>query len=161
MTTFKRVVPENTARNLLVSLGFGQFNATQVIPWLFTQPATSDPKQPAVMMLVGKLQQQLNLCGAGIAESSYLDLPTASALTTIVGDRWETMPWADTIAAVLSAVRNGVQIGHNSGVGLGATYERRAGSLGAFGLPDVPGGIVTYGVAAFFLYRYLKKRKGA
>lgn len=178
---------EQTARNLLISIGIGQFNATQVIPFLFTQPATTDPKQPAVMMLVKHLQRELNKCGANIAETGFLDLQTAHALTSVVGERWETMTWADNVQAVASAVANHVVIADTSGVGVGlaglegprplsppATFRRRmvgkvsrpagAGTvlseLGLFGLPDVPGGVVTYGVAAFLLYRYLKKKKG-
>jgi len=150
---------EITARTLLTQIGMGQFNATQAIVWLFTQPATSDPKQPAVILIVSALQRQLNRMGAGLNETGYLDLPTASALTTIVGDRWETLTWADNIKAVISARDAGLTIAQPDLQPVGSDDHAAYQELGLFGLPDVPGGIVTYGVAAYLLYRYLKKRR--
>lgn len=150
------MMPSTNARELLTKIGIGQFNATMVIPYLWIAPATTDPKSPQIILMVQKIQRQLNQLGANIAETGYLDLPTASALSLVVGDRWMTSPWSWTIQAVLSAKASGLSIAPAPIVSSSAPGPE---SMGAFGLPDVPGGLVTYGVAAFLLYRHFKKKR--
>jgi hypothetical protein len=147
---------ERTGRQMLTDLGIGQFNATMIIPYLWIAPAATDPKASQVILLVEKLQRQLAMMGAPVRMNGYIDLPTAAALSKVVGSRWETMPWASSISAVLSAKNAGLSIDDPepdlfvpSGVG---------DIPGIPGLPDVPGGIVTYGIAAYLLYRHFKKR---
>lgn len=150
-------LPERTARQMLKELGIGQFNITMVIPYLWIAPAATDPKASQIILMVEKIQRVLNQLGADVAQTGYLDLPTAAALSKVAGDRWMTMPWAQTIGAVLSARQAGLSIAEQPpeiyvpNVGM-------SGIPGVPGLPDVPGGIVTYGIAAYFLYRHFKKR---
>lgn len=156
---FIRKKPERTVRNMLVELGIGQFNTTQIIPFLFTQPATTDPKQAGIILLVKAIQQNLNAMGATLRENGYLDLPTAAALNIVVGDRWETLTWNDNVSAILSARKNKLSIAPVASPAMGSDIHAAYQEMGLFGLPDVPGGILTYAVGAYFLYRYLKKRK--
>lgn len=153
-----KVVPvrkERTGREMLTQLGIGQFNATMVIPYLWIAPSATDPKASQIVLLVEKIQKVLASLGAPIRVTGYLDLPTAKALSTIVGDRWMTMPWASTISAVLSAKDNGLSL-EEPGPEL---YVPNVGTgLGSLGLPDVPGGLITYGVVGYLLYRHFKKR---
>ena len=151
---------ENTVRNLLLALGIGQYQAQMVTPNMFQSPAVGDPKSPHIMLVVGCLQDQLNKLGYGLARTKCLDAATAAALEDVVGPQWERRSWTDVIAAVLAAVKS---------PGAYAAADRlRAPALPQdvtfagmpFGLPDVPGGILTYGVGALLLWRYLKKRKG-
>lgn len=162
-STSSKVVRHNTwsernGRKMITALGIGQFNATMIIPYLWIAPAATDPKASQIILLVEHLQKKLNALGAELAVTGYLDLPTANALSKVAGSRWMTMPWAASVRAVLSAYENGLSIAEPEpeifvpNVGTGDIP-------GIPGLPDVPGGILTYGIAAFLLYRHMKKRK--
>lgn len=149
---------EISARSLLVSLGIGQFNATGVIPFMMFAPATTDPKSPAVVLLVQHLQRLLFGMGAhDVVENGHLDEPTAHALEHVVGPGWERMTWAKNVAAVLAARERGVRIVHPVTEHPGMPVAV-AGPLDF--LPDVPGGALTYAVAGFLLWRHLAKKKG-
>jgi hypothetical protein len=149
-----------TSRDLLLAIGIGQWNATGTIPYLMIAPATTDPKSPQVTEIVRHLQQILFRLGAtDVADTGYLDQPTARALRTVAGPNWERMPWGANIKAVLAAVRRGQRL-----TGASAPVAPSGGGAVAVGgpldfLPDVPGGLVTYGVVAFLLYRYLKHKR--
>lgn len=91
-----------TARELLLSLGIGQFNATQIIPFLEIAPATTDPKSPPVILLVRALQSALYEMGAvGVSNTGYLDRPTADALARITGPDWERTSWGGNVQSLL------------------------------------------------------------
>ena len=146
---------EVSARTLLTSLGVGHFNATMIIQYMFVAPATTDPKSPPIILLVEKIQRALAQMGAPVAVTGQLDLNTAQYLSAVVGERWMTMPWAATVSAINSARDNGLDL---------APVVASSGPLEPIPLsgpldflPDVPGGIVTYGVAAYLLDRYLRK----
>ena len=57
---------ERTGRNLLSSIGIGQFNITMIIPYLFIAPATcpTDPRSAQTLMMVSHIQAVLNQLGA-------------------------------------------------------------------------------------------------
>lgn len=137
------------ARELLTALGIGQFNATMVIQYMFIAPATTDPKSPSVMMLVKAIQNRLALLGYAVPQAGYLDRQTANAIESVAGAGWESRMWADTVKVVLAAPR--------------ATRARVlpiARSMS--GLPDVPGGKLTYAAAAAAAAYYFlihKKRR--
>lgn len=154
---------ERSIRNLLLELGVGQFSATMVTQNMFQAPAVSDPKSPHIIIVVGHLQDKLNQLGFGLARTKKLDQPTADALAQVVGPQWERRTWADVIARVLAAVRVPGAYAAADRTRAAVPPERVtfAGITDVpFGLPDVPGGLITYGALGFFLWRYLKKRKG-
>lgn len=143
-----------TLRDLLVTLGIGHFNATMVIPIMFTQPATTDPKQPGVIHLVRALQANLHRRGFDVDSTGYLDSKTTAALDELYGSgEWVNLTWADVTNRVLSAQRM-YQIPAPAGT------DVLPEPVGAFDfLPDVPGGALTYVAGAGLLYYLWKKRK--
>ena len=150
--------PNKTLRQLLSAIGLGQFNATMVIPYMMISPATTDPKAGQVILLVQHIQRELYALGAtGVAVSGYLDHPTAAALTDLMGPGWEGAPWSTVVQAVVSGRQNGTRLqGAARAAPSGARLIAVGGPLDF--LPDVPGGLVTYGVAGYLLYRHFTKR---
>jgi hypothetical protein len=102
---------KHTSRDLLNAIGMGQHNATQAIPYLMIAPATTDPKTPMVINMVRLVQQQLYQMGAtDVANTGYLDEPTATALLRVTGPNWERMSWAQNIQAILGAQQRGMSL---------------------------------------------------
>jgi len=152
---------KQTSRDLLSAIGMGQHNATQAIPYLMIAPATTDPKTPMVINMVRHVQQQLYQMGAtDVANSGYLDAPTAAALLQIAGPDWERMSWAQNIQAVLGARDRGMSLSPPPPARSAAPMPAAVSGPLDF-LPDVPGGIVTYGVAFYLLYRHFTKPRSA
>jgi hypothetical protein len=107
--------------------------------------------------MVRHLQQALNDMGARVPISGYLDTPTARALYQIVGPNWERLSWADNIAAVVDSQTVGISAAPP--VAVRAPAMLAPAPVGAFDfLPDVPGGVFTYGALAYVAYHYLTKR---
>lgn len=162
MTTTPVVfAPSKNLRDLLHAIGMGHFNITMAIPYMMLSPSTCDPKSAQVMLIVQHLQRALYALGAtDVAESGRLDLATANALLHVTGPNWERMPWSASAAAVVRAKEAGTRIGPGSGMDTaGMVDDGVPVSVGGpldF-LPDVPGGIVTYGIAAYLLYRHFKR----
>lgn len=149
-----------TSRDLLNAIGMGQHNATQAIPYLMIAPSVTDPKTPMVINMVRMVQQQLYQMGwTDVADSGYLDAPTAAALLEVVGPNWERMSWAQNIQAMLGARDRGMRPTAAAAAPVDAMPVAVSGPLDF--LPDVPGGLITYGVVAFLLYRHFTKRGGA
>ncbi len=143
-------------RTLLLALGLGEFNTTMVIQWLWVAPATTDPKSQPIILMVAGIQKQL-----GLPMSGYIDQPTASALRRLIGPGWMHLPWATVVEAVLAGGRAPAPVSTGRTKFVKDPHMARSmEGLGEmpFGLPDVPGGILTYGVAAYLLYRHLKKK---
>lgn len=150
---------EVSARNLLLKLGVGNYNATMIIPYLFTSPMTTDPKSPMIMLLVKHMQKVLNQMGAGLIVTSYLDRPTAAALTGLFGStNWTAWAWSDVIAGVVQAKANNTKLSEVEPV---TTHAIAATGDMPLGLPDVPGGIFTYAAAGAALWYFLKKKRSA
>lgn len=156
MAVFRR-----SGRELLTGLGIGNFNATMIIQYLWTAPATTDPKSPSIILLVQALQRTLKRAGARLAVTGYLDQPTAAVLTQVVGPGWEQVAWATVVESVLDVLegKRAMAPGLESG---GDTFVAQAqpldGLLDPAFLPPVPGGIFTYLAGAYVAYRLLKKR---
>lgn len=147
-------------RDLLTAIGIGQFNATMIIPYMMISPATCDPKASQIIILVQHIQRALwNLGATSVPNSGYLDVQTAQALTQLLPG-WEGMPWSTTMQAIVGAQESGMHLSRApSSEPYGAAPVAVGGPLDF--LPDVPGGLVTYGVVAYLLYRHLSKRKHA
>jgi len=144
-----------TLRVLLTDLGIGNFNATMIIPFMFMAPASTDPKQPSVLMLVRAIQQTLYSMGAPVRDSGMIDQATSYQLERLAGPGWLNQSWAQVVTTLLEAKKAHInlsappQLATNSG----------PPAVGLFDfLPDVPGGLLTYAVGAGALYYFLKKR---
>jgi hypothetical protein len=152
--------PQRTARELLTGIGVSNFNATMVIPYLFTTPAATDPKSPQVIMMVQHLQRILNRMGADIAETGYVDVATAAVLERVVGPSWQTISWSQNIGSVLDGQRVGFSAAAPAPLSGGPiVYESLGGPLDF--LPDVPGGLLTYAIGGYFLWKHLSKKRAA
>lgn len=150
---------EVSARSILLRLGVSDLNATQIIPYMFTSPMTTDPKSPMIMLLVKHMQKVLNQMGANLIVTSYLDRPTSSALDGLFGGtQWSSWAWTDVISGIVKAKQSGVRLNETAPI---TKYPIAATGDMPFGLPDVPGGVLTYAAAGFGLwYLMKKKRKG-
>lgn len=150
---------KKNSRELLLGIGMGQHNATLAIPYLMIAPATTDPKTPMVINMVGRIQAQLFQMGAtDVGDSGYLDLPTARALRMVAGPNWERMTWGAAIGALLNAQDRGMRLTPGPDASSQPSAPIAVGGPLDF-LPDVPGGIVTYGVGAYLLYRYFRRHR--
>lgn len=142
-------------RDLLTGLGIGHFNATMIVPTMFIAPATTDPKSAQTILIVQHLQKILYDLGAhDVPMSGRLDEPTARALAQVVGPDWERTTWAGNVSAVLSAKASGVSL---------RAQPMESGQPMAVGgpldfLPDVPGGLLTYAVGGYLLYRHFARK---
>ncbi len=150
--------PNKNARELLIGIGIGDFNATIVIPYMFISPATTDPKSSQTILLVQHVQRALYDLGATeVVMSGRLDAPTAHALSRVVGPNWERMTWAANVSALIAAKEGGVSLRappppRGAPVAVGGVFDF---------LPDVPGGLVTYAIGGFLLYRHLTRKARA
>jgi len=149
---------EVSGRTLLLRLGVGDYNATMMIPYLFTSAMTTDPKSPMIILLVKHLQAVLNQMGANLIVTGYLDRPTSAALTGLFGSRsWTSWAWSDIITAVIAAKARGASLQEVAPV---TTHDIAAtGDTMPFGLPDVPGGVLTYAAAGAALWYFLRKKR--
>jgi hypothetical protein len=154
---------KKTSRELLLDIGMGKWNTTGTIPYLMIAPATTDPKSPQVMEIVRHLQQVLFGMGAtDVANTGYLDPSTARALRQLVGPNWERMTWAANISGVLAARRRGQRL---SAASLAVSVADDSVPVAVGGpldfLPDVPGGLITYGVIGYLIYRHFQKKRAS
>lgn len=150
-----------TSRELLLGIGMGQWNITGTIPYMMIAPATTDPKSPQVMEIVRHLQQVLFGMGAtDVANTGYLDPSTARALRQLVGPNWERMTWGANISGVLAARRRGQRLSAASLVVPDDSVPVAVGGPLDF-LPDVPGGLITYGVIGYLLFRHFTKKRAS
>lgn len=155
--------PQSNAREILTALGIGHYNATMMIQDLFVAPATSDPKSPQIILIVRRLQEILRQMGAAISVSGQIDQATSFYLETLLGHGYLNLPWAQVVSGVLDARDGGVSL---SAPEMVPSQSGRSGSASSMSgifdtpsfLPSVPGGLVTYGVVGFFLYRHFTKR---
>lgn len=150
--------PTKNARELLTAIGIGHFNATMIMPYMMIAPATTDPKSSQTILIVNALQKILYQLGAtDVPLSGRLDEPTARALASIVGPDWQRTTWGGNIAAVIA---------YRDGGGRIRAPEPPVSMPVAVGgpldfLPDVPGGLLTYAVGGYLLYRHLTRKARA
>jgi len=148
---------QKNTRDLITALGIGQWNATMIIPYMMIAPATTDPKSAQIILLVQHLQQLLYQMGAtDVANTGRLDPPTARALRQIVGPNWERTSWGGNIGAVLDAQAAGTRLTPAPSDDAPSPMPVAVGGPLDF-LPDVPGGLVTYGVVGYLLYRHFTR----
>jgi len=156
------VIEKNTVRELLLNLGVGDFNATAAIPYMLLAPRTLDPSMVQMLVVIKKLQEQLASMGApGIVPNGIFDDATSNAIKAIVGPEWLAMPFYETVRATNKAEARGYTFPAPvpaSSPGPVATSGILDVVPDTLGLPSVPGGVVTYGIAGWFLYKLLKKR---
>ncbi|HMG58031.1 MAG TPA: hypothetical protein VK601_31235 [Kofleriaceae bacterium] len=143
-------------RELLTGIGMGNFNATMAIPYMMISPSTTDPKSAQIILMVQHIQRSLFQLGYhDVPDSGELDLATANALLSVVGPNWNVQPWSASITAIIAARKHGHRAPRagivNDGVPMAV-----GGPLDF--LPDVPGGIFTYGIGAYLLYRHFTKK---
>ncbi len=146
---------QHNIRALLLSLGVSDWNSTMIIPYTFTTPSTTDPGMAQIIILVRHLQRNLNRLGAGNVEiTGRLDKATGDAISQISGTEWLSLPWYQIMQDVVAFKR--------SGQTLSAPMDVVAPTgISGIELPDVPGGMITYGLGAFALWYFLVKKKRA
>jgi hypothetical protein len=153
---------KHNVRALLLDLGVGDFNATMAIPYMFIAPRTTDPAAVQLLVVVRKLQEALlNMGATDVVPTGVLDDTTAKALAQICGPEWLSMPYYEIVRCVVKAEKAGhafIQPSAYTGPGPEATE----GWTDVFNiqppiLPAVPGGVITYGVAGYFLWKHFKK----
>lgn len=139
---------ENDARNMLLALGVGHYNATIMIQYMFLSPSATDPAMPSIMLMTKHLQAGLRAAGARVPLSGVIDDLTAKALIRLVGPDWNHVTWFGLFEAVTYAKRE-------------RTLEKRTKDvpLGMIDLPDVPGGNLTWAAAGAALLYFLFLRK--
>lgn len=142
---------ENNTRRMLLELGIGDFNATMILPYMFMGPAQTDPAMAQVQLLVKAMQRQMIAMGATwIRASGKIDIDTAHCLQELAGPHWNQTTYVELVNAILIAKRNRKTFAKGDHVG--------AQGIGFLpDLPDVPGGIITYGIVGYLLYRHFKK----
>lgn len=148
--------PRNS-RDLLADLGVGRFNTTMMIEPLMMAPSTTAVESAPIMLLVQHIQQNLNAMGASppIPVHGVLDEQTSYYLAQVAGADFLHLSWYEVVRRVVAAKRRGVRLSETKKVRIAAKPQ----GIGAFDLPDVPGGAITYAVGTYLLYRALFKKK--
>lgn len=138
----------NDARNLLLALGVGDYNATIMIQYMFLAPSATDPAMPSIILMTKHLQAGLRAAGARVPLSGVIDDTTARALIRLVGPDWNHVTWYGLFEAVTAAKRM-------------RALEKRSKELplGFVELPDVPGGNLTWAAGAFAVWYFLLRKK--
>lgn len=148
----------NSARSILLGLGMGDYNATMVIQYMFIAPAQSDPQMPPIIMLVKHLQRVLCSMGVNLPVTGSVDGSWAAVLAKICGPSWHNIPWAEIARMIMVAKQNGVslspQMTPQPAKDVPADLQGVLDSL-----PSVPGGLLTYALGGFLLYRHFKKAR--
>jgi len=151
---------QRTSRELALAIGIGGFNATSVVQTMMRSPATTDPKMAAVILLVRHLQKALFELGAtDVANTGYIDTATYHALEQLLGPSWMRMSWAETVGAVVDAKATKTQLSPAMHPADDGVPVATSGVLDA--LPAVPGGMFTYAIGAYLLYRAMRKKRSA
>lgn len=149
--------PHNV-RGLLLELGIGDFNATGIIQSAFQSPHATDPDMPPIIILTRRIQEHLRKMGANIQISGAIDQPTDYYLRRLCGDGYLTRPWYQVMEAVVSAKNRGTRLPKVT-IATQETIDTSIQTQAIGGLPDVPGGLLTYGAGALALwYFFMKKR---
>lgn len=156
------MIDKNNIRALLLEIGVGDFNATMAIPYMFVAPRTTDPAAVQLLVVVRQLQKELlNMGVTDVVPTGVLDQVTGKALEQVCGPEWLAMPYYEIVRCVVKAKQAGhtfIQASAYTGPGPEATE----GWTDVFNiqppiLPAVPGGIFTYGLAGWFLWKHFKK----
>lgn len=138
-------------RTLLQTIGIADWNATMIIPYLLTSPATTDLDMAQVILVIEALQNVLNEMGAQVPVNGELNVATANALDQICGPGWMSAPWYQVIQAVVWAH------GHKGTVTPRRRPKAVGYAMGDIALPAMPGGslgwLAAAGAAYYFFFR--------
>jgi hypothetical protein len=141
-------------RALLLELGIGDYNASMILPYMFMGPAQTDPAMAAVRLMTKAIQKQFIAMGATwLKPTGMIDDDTAHCLHALVGAHWNEVTWQEIITATLAARRSGRKYARPY-----ASSSVALQGIGLPALPDVPGGIITYGIVGYLLYRHFRKK---
>lgn len=141
---------ENNARQMLLGMGMGNYNATIAIQYMFIAPAATDPSMPSIILMTKHLQQGLRAAGAdGVSVTGRIDDATATALAQLVGPQWNQLAWSTLFSAVLGAKQQRV-LEDRSDMQLGGVIPD---------LPSIPGGMFTVAAAAVAAWYFLVHKK--
>jgi len=140
---------DNNARELLLGLGMGNYNATIAIQYMFIAPAATDPAMPSVILMTKHLQLGLRAAGAPVAVTGQIDDATARALITLVGPDWNQVTWYELFRATTEAKRQRTLADRGGDLELGLVPD----------LPEVPGGMLTWAAAAVAAWYFLVYKK--
>lgn len=148
----------NTVRDLLLSLGMGDLNATLTIRYAFMAPSTTDPSMPPVILLVKHIQQRLvNLGAPGVVVSGRIDNATAGALEQISGNDWLGQPWWQVVTDLLKASAGGFTFQQPS-ASYGGNTPAPTGGLGDV-IDSYPGGALGLAATAAGVWYFLFNKK--
>lgn len=139
---------DHDARQLLLRLGMGNYNATISIQYMFMPPSATDPAMPSIILMTRHLQQGLRAAGAPVAVTGELDGPTVRCLIKLVGPDWNHVTWYALYESVLEAKRRRTLI-KSEPMDLGMVPS----------LSAIPGGALTWAAAAVAAILLLKKRR--
>jgi hypothetical protein len=140
---------DNNARELLLGLGMGNYNATIAIQYMFIAPAATDPAMPSIILMTKHVQLGLRAAGAPVAVTGQIDDATARALITLVGPDWNQVTWYELFRATTEAKRQRTLAERGGDLEMGFVPD----------LPEVPGGILTWAAAAVAVWYFLLRKK--
>lgn len=144
----------NSARSILLKLGMGDFNATMVIAYLFMAPAQTDPQMSQIIMLTKHLQNAMKTMGVALPATGSIDAQWAPYFEAVCGSDWPDLPWAEIGRMVIAARARGKTLKPE---GITITMERGGLDGIADSLPKIPGGLLTYAVGGYLIWRHMKK----
>lgn len=144
----------NSARDILLSLGMGDFNATMVIPYLFWAPAQTDPQMGAIVMLTRHLQIMMRKMGAPLSVTGSIDANWAPYMAQVAGPHWMDKSWAEISRDLINARSSKRNL---KPVGKAILVPQSALSGITDSLPQIPGGLFTYAVGGYLLWRHMRK----
>lgn len=147
------------AREILLKLGIGDFNATMVVPVMFYAPAQGDPDITPIKVLTKAIQKVMQQMGATwLSATGRIDNQTAECLQAIAGPLWNETVYFDLCKRLMAARDAGKRFSRP----VTPASSGRPVELSGLGLlpsfPDVPGGLVTVGILGYLGYRYFTKR---
>lgn len=146
---------KNTVRGLLLAIGVSDYNATMIIPYTFITPSTTDPSMAQIIILTRYIQRALMRLGAtGVHVTGQLDKATGDAISQIAGTEFLSLPWYQIVEDILSFGERGMVLS-TPGDMVGPTPTGFSG----LDLPEIPGGVITYGLGAYALWYFLVKKK--
>lgn len=157
----------HSARSVLLALGMGDFNATGCIATMFMAPAQTDPQMTQVIMITKYMQQTMAMMGATQPVTGTIDDDWAPYFAALTSAPWVQVSWFELARMLLDAKGRGMTFQANYDRVGGKPYTVSLSGLADFipavpsFLPDVPGGLITYAVGGYLLWRHLRKRKGS
>ena len=143
-------------REMLLSAGIGEFNATMSLPYMYFLPRTCDPYTQGVIQIVEGLQNLLNARGARVEVDGWMGEHTVKAILPYAGHQWRDKTWMQLYGDVLRGrFAPGFEPGPPGDVDLaGYTEETGLGSLvdDVVDLGSNPLALLAAGAAAYYFF---------